>query len=241
MRRHRLYCPDLSEGANILSPEESHHAAKVLRLCVGGEVVLFDGAGGEAGGVITRVDRRRIDVETESITRRPFELSCKLTLGVAMSKAHRQAYLVEKCTELGVASIWPIITERGTSRPDASAVTRWSRRAIEAAKQSGRAWLPAIQPPMSLSECLTRVGEFDVACVTHPDETATPFLEVLDKHKGVKSMLALIGPEGGWSDEEQRQAAEAGAVPTKLGPTILRTETAAVAVCAAVAMRFDRA
>ena len=111
MRCHRLFCPDLTGSTVVLSPEESHHAATSLRLGVGDGVVLFDGAGSEASGLITRVNRKRVDVEVSDVKRVPFELTCRLTLGVAMGRTHRQAYLVEKCTELGVAAIWPIIAE----------------------------------------------------------------------------------------------------------------------------------
>lgn len=240
MRCHRLFCPDLTKPTVVLSPEESHHAATSLRLGVGDGVVLFDGAGSEASGLITRVNRKRVDVEVSNVKQAPFELTCRLTLGVAMGRTHRQAYLVEKCTELGVAAIWPIIAERSTTRPGASAVTKWERRAVESAKQSQRAWVPQFEASMSLETCLARAGKFDVAAIADFDRSATPFPTILEHKRHAKSMLVLVGPEGGWSDTEREQAARAGLTRIRLGPTILRTETAAVAVCAAVAMRLGR-
>lgn len=240
MRSHRLFCPDLTEPAAVLSPEESHHAATSLRLGVGDGVVLFDGAGSEASGLITRVNRKRVDVEVSDVKQVPFELTCRLTLGVAMGRTHRQAYLVEKCTELGVAAIWPIIAERSTTRPGASAVTKWERRAIESAKQSQRAWVPQFEAPMSFKACLARAGKFAVTAIADIDSAAVPFPTILERGRHAKSMLVLVGPEGGWSDAERDQAAKAGLTRIKLGPTILRTETAAVALCAAVAMHLGR-
>ena len=240
MRSNRLYCPKLTEGILILSAEESHHAATALRLRIGAEVILFDGVGAEATGRITQVDRGRVSVETESIRQRPFELSCKVTLGVAMGRSHRQSYLVEKCTELGVASIWPLVTQRSTARPEAPAVKRWLRRAIEAAKQSGRAWIPTIEAPMPLAGCVERVSEFGVAISADIGRPAAPFRTWLEQHAAVESMLVFIGPEGGWSEEERRLLADAGVTAIRFGPTVLRTETVAVAVCAAVAVYFHR-
>ena len=240
MRCHRLFCSDLTEPAVVLSSEESHHAATSLRLSAGDGVVLFDGAGSEASGLITRVNRKRVDVEVGDVKQVPFELTCRLTLGVAMGRTHRQAYLVEKCTELGVAAIWPIIAERSTTRPSASAVIKWERRAVESAKQSQRAWVPQFEVPMSFKACLARAGKFAVAAITDIDSSATPFPTILERERHAKSMLVLVGPEGGWSDMEREEAAKAGLTRIRLGPTILRTETAAVALCAAVAMHFGR-
>ena len=226
--------------AVVLSPEESHHAATSLRLSAGDSVALFDGAGSEADGLITRVNRKRVDVDISEIKRVPFELTCKLTLGIAMGRTHRQAYLVEKCTELAVAAIWPIIAERSTARPGASAVSKWERRAIESAKQSQRAWVPQFEATMPLGSCLAQASKFDVAAMADTGTNAIPLPEILGRNRDAKSMLILIGPEGGWSDAERSQAADAGWLVTGIGPTILRTETAAVAACAAVAMNFAR-
>src|SRR3989304_974418 len=112
MRIPRLYCPGLTMGANTLSVEESPHAANVLRLRGGDPVVLFDGAGREGAGSIARIRSRQVHADVAAVTTRPFETIHRITLAVALAKAHRHAYLVEKCTELGVAGFWPILTDR---------------------------------------------------------------------------------------------------------------------------------
>ena len=196
------------------------------------KVVLFDGVGREASGTITRADRRAMKVEVDEITLYPLELSRRLTIAVAMPKAPRQGYLIEKCTELGVEAIWPIITQRSVVKPTAASVVKWSRRAIEAAKQSNRSWVPRIEPPFSFDDCMEKSAQFDACTILDPDPSHRPFFDFLIA-KGMNStILAAIGPEGGWTEQERQRATEAAAVCTSLAPTVLRSETAAVAVCA---------
>lgn len=248
MRRYRLFCEALLDGMVSLSPEESHHALAALRLKCGHEVVLFDGAGREGVGVIVRIGgpggranrHPQLHVQVPKVIRRPFELIHRITLAVAVTKPHRQAYLVEKCTELGVAAIWPIVTERSVARPGEGVIEKLSRRVIEAAKQSGRAWIPKIAMSQTFSKAIARVGEFDAASLTHPDPSLTPFNDFLAGQQENASVLVFVGSEGGWSEVEREEAVAAGAVPTTLGPTVLRTETAAVAICAAAAMYSAR-
>ena len=232
----RLFCPTLTEGTVRLSLEESHHAIAVLRVKIGAEVLLFDGAGTEAVGHVRRIDRKQLEVDVGRARRQPFELAYRLTLAVAMPKTHRQGYLVEKCTELGVAEIWSISTTRTVTRPGPGAVEKWQRRAIEAAKQSLRCWVPHVTAPRSFDESIARVGEFDAVAITERNASAVPFSTFLADQPESSSVLVWIGPEGGWTDEERKRAIAAGGIPTGLGPSTLRTETAAVAVCAALAL-----
>ena len=250
MSPRRLYCPDLKEGLNLLPPEESHHALSSLRARAGDEFVVFDGRGREARARVERVTRRQTQVVVERITERPFDLLLRITLAVAMTKAHRQGYLIEKCTELGVAAFWPILAERSVVRyvlraprltgrgadPASAAVDKWSRRAVEAAKQSARAWVPAVEAPQTFVQAVARIGEFSAAAIAHPDSSATPFTLFLSKHGEGSTLLVFVGPEGGWSESECREAVAAGAVSIRLSPTVLRSETAAVTVYAAAAL-----
>ena len=249
MSPRRLYCPDLKEGLNLLPPEESHHAVSSLRAKAGDEFVVFDGRGREARARVERVTRRQTQVVVERITERPFDLLHRITLAVAMTKAHRQGYLIEKCTELGAAAFWPILAERSVVRCElraprltgrgadpSAAVDKWSRRAVEAAKQSARAWVPTVESPQTFARAIARIGEFSAAAIADPDSSATPFTDFLRNHGEGSTLLVFVGPEGGWSEGECRAAVGAGAVRIRLSPTILRSETAAVAVCAAAAL-----
>lgn len=207
-----------------------------LRAKVDDEVVLFDGAGGEAAGAITAIKRKNVTVRVGSVVRRPFELSRRITLAVAAVRAHRQGYLVEKCTELGAAALWPMITARSVSKPESGVVEKWSRRAIEAAKQSGRAWLPQVSPPRSFAEVVVQARAFDAGALADTGGLSSRLLDFVSSTPMSCSLLVLVGPEGGWTDAERQLAGAAGIPPVTLGPTVLRTETAAVAVCAAVAL-----
>ena len=240
MPLRRLFCPDLTVGSVRVSPQEAHHAATVLRASVGDDITLFDGKGGQAYGVVTHTGERELVIEVRQVERGPFELRRRITLAVAMPKTHRQGYLVEKCTELGVAAIWPIITQRSVTRPSSAAVQKWSRRAVEAAKQSGRSWLPTFINPLPFRETLGRMHEFDAACMTEVGSSLPPFASFLIERPEASAVLVWVGPEGGWSDAERQQAVDAGATVAALGPNVLRTETAAVAVCAAAAMLGPR-
>jgi 16S rRNA (uracil1498-N3)-methyltransferase len=233
----RLFCPNIAEKCITLSAEESHHAISVLRLKAGETVSIFDGAGRRATGNVQNAHRRRLTVLVTEVEVLPFDLSLQLTLAVAMPRAARQGYLVEKCTELGVAAIWPVTSDRSVAAPKAGALEKWKRRGVEAAKQSRRAWVPAIRPTQTFDESIQLLAGFDLACIADADCPSKGMLDVIDGLPEGGSLIVFVGPEGGWSPDERRAAVEAGAVPVSLGPTVLRTETAAVAACAAVAMR----
>jgi 16S rRNA (uracil1498-N3)-methyltransferase len=156
----RLYCPHLRAGDIELPVEEAHHAVVSLRAEVGTPVTLFDGQGHEAQASITSSSKRHLTAQVGEIRTRPFDCAYRLTIVIALGKAHRQSYVVEKCTELGVDQIWPIITQRSVTKPGEAAVAKWSRRAIEAAKQSGRAYVPAIARTQAFSDVLKNIGEF---------------------------------------------------------------------------------
>lgn len=240
MRRVRLYCPELSVGTVDVPAQEAHHAGEVLRLRRGDEVVLFDGRGGEAASVIVDASRTRMTARVQSITTRPFELPVRLTLAVAMPRTPRQAYLIEKCTELGAAEFWPMVSERCVVRPSAASIHKWSRRAIEAAKQSHRAFVPIVQPPVSATEVWTRAKEFSASVICCLREGATSLVSILHGLGAGATLLACIGPEGGWTEQEEADAVAHGLRPVSLGPNILRIETAAAAVGAIVAQHAHR-
>lgn len=236
MRIPRLYCPALTEG-NIEVPEqEAHHAGDVLRLRPGDRVVLFDGQGREASANIVSVARRGMSAEVRAIEVREFELPIRLTLAVAMPRTQRQGFLIEKCTELGVAEIWPMVTERAVAKPGNGVVEKLARRAIEAAKQAQRSFVPRVLPAMKIDEVVKRKGEFDCGIVCHHDPLSTGISPVLEALPRNASALACVGPEGGWSDPELANFVENGFRRVSLGPNVLRIETAAVAVCAACAI-----
>jgi len=170
MSLHQLYCPELATGEVGLTREESHHALAVLRVRVGEDVYLFNGQGTRALATVVRTGRRQVYVEVRELYRDAVGTTRTLTLAVAPPRTPRQGILVEKCVELGAAALWPMRCARGVVQPTDALSLKWSRRAIEAAKQSERSYVPAVAGPQSFTEVLSRVSEFAAAAIA--DESA---------------------------------------------------------------------
>lgn len=244
MRNIRLHHHPLLLGLSVLSPEESHHATASLRLGEGQTLELFDGCGKGAQARILRVDQAGVQVQIDSISQYPFDMGEQLTLAVAPPRNPRQGYLVEKCTELGVAAIWPMETKRSVALPSDHALEKWRRRALEAAKQSGRFWVPQIKPVQSFKSVVEQSTNFKASALAHNQSDAIPIVEWMrhEINQGksevaeTSSRLVLVGPEGGWEKDELDLANKHGLELVTLSPTILRSETAAVTICAALAM-----
>jgi len=214
-RERRFLVSSLDSDAVRLSSEEAHHLVDVLRLSEGAEVSLFDGKGDAARAKVHRIAGR--EVELRLLGPEPSrESPLSLTLAVSPPKGDRMSFLIEKLTELGVARVIPLETERGRT---ARNLERWRRIAIEACKQSGRSRSPEVSPPRGYEEVLSEEGTLLAA---HP---GAPPLSAPRKD----AIVALIGPEGGWSDRELALFASRGVTLFGLGPRTMRTETAAIA------------
>ena len=205
---------------------EAQHLAKVMRAAVGDEVVLFDGSGAEFAAKVARI--AKIAVTLEVVERREInrEPRVELTLAVALPKGERQKWLVEKLTELGAARLVPLITERGVAQPVDAAIARLRRAVIEASKQCERNRLMEIAPPRE-------AFEYFAADLPGMKLIAEPGGEQLGALAQDVSQLAVaIGPEGGFTPAELKAAMENRWRPVTLGRSILRIETAAIAVAA---------
>ena len=223
----------LAPGAILDLPRtEAHHAAHVLRLREGDGVELFDGRGASADGRIRRMGRGEVEVAVEAA--RPAETRTPpiLHLAFATPKGSRLDWLLEKATELGAASLRPIVFERSVVRDDELSPAKrakWLGHAIAAAKQSGLNFLPQIEEPMTLAAYLKSAAPGlygDLA-----DDAAT--LADAVSRLGEKELAILVGPEGGITDVERAVLCKARWTAVRLGRTTLRTETAAVALLAA--------
>jgi 16S rRNA (uracil1498-N3)-methyltransferase len=230
----RLFCGTLEPGEVSLAAEEARHGVAARRLREGDRVVLFDGRGGEAEATLVRATSTEAVARIEAIRRVERRGLRRLTLAVAMPKQARQDTLIEKCTELGVAAMRPIETERTVAEVGKGRLERWRRVAIAAAKQSGQAWLPEFAAPASLTEVLRDVPRFDLAVVADPGAGAEGLLGVLGRLSDARSVLALVGPEGGFTEGERQRMLAAGAVPCRVAASTLRVETAAIAAAAII-------
>lgn len=216
-------------GEYSLNAQESHHAFNVLRLRQGDVIIAFDGNGQHAEAIVVDASRSAVRVRVDDV-HRDERLPLELTIVTALPKGKRWQSLVEKCTELGVDRIIPLLSERSVVKGEGDA-DKWRRWAIEAAKQSRRSWIPEIDEPMRLAAALAlsrEVGAF--LLLADPDgENPSSFRGMLGD---VSRIMVVVGPEGGFTDEELAKCREYGAKAIRLSPFTLRIETAATAVCA---------
>lgn len=214
-----------------LSPEESAHAARVLRLKPGAEIELIDGVGGKWRGALVDVQKDAVAAELKNAldNREP---SVEITLFQGLPKFEKLDLIVQKATELGVRRVAPVTMERSVARLNRKDAEkrreRLQRIALEAAKQCGRARVPDICAPLSWAEALALLNESELRLMPWEEEHSLKLKNVYDQSHSPASIALLIGPEGGISAREADEAKECGAQPVSLGPRILRAETAAI-------------
>jgi len=227
-----------------LSTEETRHLRDVLRLKVGDEIYVFDGAGREFRCELAKISKSAAEaIVRAEVEPAAAESPLNLTLLVALLKGEKFDLVIQKAVELGVMTFIPIATERSDVRIRTDAdgerkVMRWRRIALEATKQCGRSRLMIIENPAVFSEVIRRpapAGELRVLFAEHLGESFSALLEQTQKANAV---IAVVGPEGGWSDEEILLARTAGWSVVTLGGRTLRAETAAIAIAVLLQHRF---
>jgi 16S rRNA (uracil1498-N3)-methyltransferase len=238
MSQARFYCAELTPGVITLDQAESRHALQSLRLRPGNEVTLFDGRGRLAHGVLLADDeagrRRTRRLARLAVNRILCEQppAATLTLVVAGCKGPRLSWMVEKLTELGTTRVVITEFERSVVHVGATQADKLRRTALEATKQSQRVWLPEISCGVSLAEAV-RGQDADAVLIAHPADEAASLSAHLHGHKlWERRLTAIIGPEGGLTDEELAMLSEAQGELVRLAPHILRVETAAVSIAA---------
>jgi 16S rRNA (uracil1498-N3)-methyltransferase len=215
-------------GRCVLEDDEARHLARVLRAKVGDAVTLFDGRGREWPARVAAIGRDRVELDTGEPRSDAPPGGARLTLAVALPKGDRQKWMVEKLTELGVRRLVPLETTRGVAEATASAQARLERAVIEACKQCGRNTLMEIAAGRTLASVLAERP--DDACVVIAQPGGGPLADAVPA--AADEIVALVGPEGGFTDDELAAAEQAGAIRIALGPYILRVETAAIALAA---------
>ena len=231
MRIPRLHVEQpLAAGTRITLPEvASRHVTKSLRLGAGDSITVFDGRGGEHDGTIARAARGAVEVDVG--TYRPInrESTLALELGQAICRGERMDLVVQKATELGVQAIHPIRSERTVVRLDPERARRriahWQAVAVHAAQQSGRTRVPVVSRVEALDGWLARAGAGPGFLLSV--DGAVSIADLARPEPGVTVRL-LVGPEGGLAPGEAARAQAAGFTQLRLGPRVLRTETAAL-------------
>jgi 16S rRNA (uracil1498-N3)-methyltransferase len=231
-RLWRVWLPDLPGDAGRrveLPAEEAHHVRRVLRLTAGDPIALFDGRGREWSARLEESSADgRLTARFVSEMLDPVEPGLRVHLYQALCRQDRFEWVIQKGTEIGVTAIHPLAAERAEGRPpDAKRLSRWRRIAIEACKQSGRRLCPEILPV----DRVPPPGPAVAALALDPGSAELPLGRALLGGAPEELWLA-VGPEGGFSDVERERMVEQGWRPVRLGPRILRTETAGLVACA---------
>lgn len=219
-------------GRALLLGDEARHLARVLRAKVGDAVTLFDGHGRTWPARVVTIGRSEVEFETDELVVEPPRCGPILTLAVALPKGERQKWLVEKLTELGVDRLVPLVTERGVAEATPSAIERLERGVIEACKQCGRNRLMEIGEPTTVAAIIAEKPAAVIGLLAEP--TGEPL--ALATLQNAPEVIALVGPEGGFTDAERTTAEANGFHAVSLAPHVLRVETAAVAIAAAASL-----
>lgn len=230
MRVNRIYCEGpLKADAELKLPSAgAYHVARVLRMREGAPLRVFDGTGSEFQAEIIRVEGDAVSVRLSNQAQATPESPLRITLVQGISRSERMDWTLQKAAELGVAAIAPVLTARSVVRLDGKQVEKkqahWRGIVIGACEQCGRARVPTVGPAMSLRDYFTNVRKDGMRLVLSPSAPGSL--------AGIASLPSkidlLIGPEGGLEDDELGAAQKAGFTPVRLGPRVLRTETAAV-------------
>jgi 16S rRNA (uracil1498-N3)-methyltransferase len=229
----------LELGPATLDGPEAHHLIHVLRAKPGLEVILFDGSGDEFAARVEQVERAAVRLAVYERREEDRESATTIALGVALPKGDRPRWLVEKCTELGVAELIPLETVRGEAQPGAGALEKLRRAVIEASKQCGRNRLMEIRAPQAWDEFITaRALMPGSRWIAHPGGTtlAKALTSEVIASSSPRAFHLAIGPEGGLTEQEIRGGTNSGWHIIGLGRRLLRVETAAIALAAVVGL-----
>lgn len=243
MARRRFYAPPDSIRGSVatLSADETHHLMHVLRMTPGDSAFVFDGCGNEYKCSFRGIRDKLAQLEIGDALSDIVESPIQLTLAQALAKGEKFDFIIQKATELGVSRIAPLMTRYADVRLDDQQVTRrverWRRISLEALKQSGRRKLVQIMAPRTVRDF---VSAAESPPVLHASHGLHPVLLLFSERGGIAAtealtqisqscpVVALIGPEGGWSDDELDLLRQYGCKSVTLGPRVLRTETAAI-------------
>ena len=237
LRRFFISPTDITGQTAQLTGPEAHHLRTVLRLKPGDPITFFDGTGARYQA---RIERILKDQVTATIIEHSLDPPPKVSLhlGQALLKGQKMDLILQKATELGVDTIWPFYSEHGIHKPQKDAqMERWQRIVLEACKQCNRAKPPAIHLPQAITDLLAQSPPCDTRLIFWEHETRQTLDKIIaEQETDCRSVLFLLGPEGGFSEAEVACAQKEGFTPVSLGSRILRAETATLA--ATVILQF---
>lgn len=232
----RFYCSlPLAIGATLDLPEAVAHHVHVLRLQIGAELCLFNGDGGEYIAHLASVEKRRASVTVKAFVARDVELPYEITLAQALPEASKMDWIIEKAVEMGVAAIQPLAAQRCVVRLSSERAEKkqahWQGVIVSASEQSGRNRLARLAPVDDLHHWMAQ-QDMHKRILLSPRGGQS--LADWARHQPPQALSLMIGPEGGFSIQEEDSAMARGALALSMGPRILRTETAGIAAVAAL-------
>jgi 16S rRNA (uracil1498-N3)-methyltransferase len=231
MARFYVPQPRIEKGMLKVEGEEVKHIRKVLRLKGGDEITVFDGLGKEFEGTLVEEGLSSVVIRIENVYSSKRDSPLEMTLAQSLLKGQKMDYLIQKATELGVKEIIPFLSSRSVPLLEKSGRLkrhrRWERIAIEASKQCGRGVVPKIGSLQDYSEMLQK-GSPNALRLILWEREGIKLKELFEKSEKRKKIFFVIGPEGGFSQEEVDEAKGAGFIPITLGGRILRAETASL-------------
>lgn len=236
---HHFFLPGkIDLGVPVtLEGENAHHARNVLRLRPGDRITLADSTGQGYMAAVVAVEKGRVVVSLKTPLASP-EPRLQISLYQGWPKGDKMDFIIEKNTELGVAQIGVLVTERSIPRPDQGVIgrrqDRWQQKALAAARQSRRHLIPPVNGPLDLAAALAAIKPGTLLLVPWEQEHACNLRTVLETSAVKQGVAVLIGPEGGLSPAEINLISAHGGIPVTLGPRILRTETAGLVCIAAI-------
>lgn len=232
----RFYYPSsLSIGATVILPEHVAHHVFVLRLPVGATITLFNGEGGEYTATLNAIEKKRALAEIKAFSPRETELPYSITLAQALPEASKMDWIIEKAVELGAAAIQPIAAQRCVVRLSKERAEKklehWRGIIIAASEQSGRNRLAHLPEPTDFNDW---IGQQNLHRRILLSPRAEQSLADWARHHPPQAISLMIGPEGGFTEQEENVMLAHGAIALSMGPRVMRTETAGLAALAAL-------
>ncbi len=233
----------IKDNCAVIDGSDVNYLKNVMRLKVGDEISILDSKSKEYSAKISSVGKDSITAELVAEKHPKSEPKLKVTIAHGIPKNPKMELIVQKVTELGAQRVIPVKTERtvvkiGLEKEDHK-VARWQKIAKEAAEQAGRLIIPFVEPVRSLKDVLIQCKDYDKCIMLWEMEKENTIKKFLQANKDIKSLLVLIGPEGGFSHDEAELAKSSGFQTVTIGNRILRTETAGIAVLSMIEYEFE--
>ncbi|MBN1974437.1 MAG: 16S rRNA (uracil(1498)-N(3))-methyltransferase [Sedimentisphaerales bacterium] len=243
MQRFFISNKNISAGQVIITDSRVHQIRDVLRMKTGDEIIVLDNTGIEYLASLTNISQKEVMAEIIQQKQCESEPRTKITLYQSLLTREKLEFVFQKCTEVGVASFVPVITERSIVRKPEKItkekLSRFETIIAEAAEQSGRGIIPSLRSPITMDQAMSEFKDYDI-CLVGSTQDCLPLKKILCDCKPRPEKIALfIGPEGGFSGKELANLSGGGVKPFSLGKRILRTETAAVVAPAIILYELE--